>query len=367
MMKVGVLTWFKAINHGAVLQTYASCQMLRQLGCEPVVLDFDWEIEDDKKENRWNKIKRRVSSATPMKLFWYFQVKKNFKKKVLLFNDFISQELPVGKKYYEEKGLDAVYIGSDMVFDITEGYNPYMFGINVPSDYIFSYAASFGYTTYDKLIASVHNNEIISGLSKMKAIGYRDKNTIDICDKIDNKLPKCENIDPVLLYGFREELKKWDSKKWKHKSYLLIYAYDSTMNDSETIRQIKQIAKEEGLQIISCGYYHRWCDNCEPASPKEFLEMFKYAKYIITDTFHGTVFSLILHKNFASIIRKNGFKVKHLLDSVQLNNRIVEGKIREVLNCVPDYDYYDFWIEGERKKSLEYIKNNLCAAKEKSV
>ena len=59
-MKVGILTWYKAINHGAVLQTYASCKVLESLGCEPVVLDFDWEIDDEKKENKWKKIKRRI-------------------------------------------------------------------------------------------------------------------------------------------------------------------------------------------------------------------------------------------------------------------------------------------------------------------
>ena len=363
-MKVGVLTWYKAINHGAVLQTYASCKVLESLGCKPVVLDFDWELDDEKKENQWKKIRRRLSSVTPRKMYWYFNVKKNLKFKVEAFNDFIVEELPVGKNYHIESDLDAVYIGSDMVFDITEGYNPYMYGIGVPSNYIFSYAASFGYTTYEKLLHSEHAAEIESALSKLKAIGYRDQNTLYVCDKLGNNVPKEANIDPVLLYGFKDEINKWNSNKWSKEKYILVYAYDSTMNDRETIEQIKRIAQKEGLKIVSCGYYHNWCDECIPASPKEFLEMFVYAKYVITDTFHGTVFSLICHKNFVAIVRNNGFKVKHLLDQTHLENRIVKQTIADILKCKPDFSFFDQWVESERNKSKNYIDLNIKMAGE---
>lgn len=293
---------------------------------------------------------------------WYVNVKKNLKEKTKRFNDFVINELPIGKKYFEESNLDAAYIGSDMVFDISQGDNPYMYGIDVPSDYIFSYAASFGYTTYEKLRKSIYYDEIVAALSKFKAIGYRDINTKKICEKAQVKVPMCENIDPVLLYGFEKEIDEWDSKIWKDEKYILIYAYDSTMNDKTTINKIKQISKNEKLKIVSCGYYHKWCDVCVPASPKEFLEMFKYATYVITDTFHGTVFSLILHKNFASIIRNNGFKVRYLLESVKLDERIVDNEISDILSRAPEYYKFDEWIEVERKKSLEFVENNLKSA-----
>lgn len=358
-MKVGILTWYKAINHGAVLQTYASCKVLEQLGCEPVVMDYDWQLEDNKKENRWKKIKRRISSVTPAKLFWYLNVRKNLRVKIRAFSGFIEKQLPVGNNYKEEKDLDVVYIGSDMVFDITEGYNPYMYGMGVPANHIFSYAVSFGYTTYEQINKSVHKPEIVDALARLQSIGYRDKNTVLLCDKLGNTVPKEENIDPVLLYGFQEEMKKWDSRKWKQEDYLLVYAYDSTMNDNETIRQIKKFAREKNLKIISCGYYHKWCDVSVPASPTEFLEMFIHAKYIVTDTFHGTVFSLICHKNFASIVRNNGFKVKYLLDAVHLENRIVKTEIADVVKSEPDFTYFTQWIEKERAKSRKFIEKNI--------
>lgn len=56
-MKVGILTWHKAINHGAVLQTYASCQVLRELNCIPVVLEYDRHLRENDKEYQWTKLK----------------------------------------------------------------------------------------------------------------------------------------------------------------------------------------------------------------------------------------------------------------------------------------------------------------------
>lgn len=361
-MKIGILTWYKAINHGAVLQAYASCQVLKKLECEPVILDFDWSINEKQKEQRWERLKRRIKKFSPMHLLWYVNVKNNFQKKSIEFKKFINTELPVGKKYFEESNLDAVYIGSDMVFDISEGYNLYMYGVGAPSNYVFSYAASFGYTTYEKLVESPYYQEIVDGLSKLKSIGYRDNNTLDICKKLDIQTEMCENIDPVLLYGFEKESSSWDAGKWADEDYILIYAYDSTMNDTNTVKQIKAIANEEKLKIVSCGYYHKWCDISVPASPYEFLEMFKHAQYVITDTFHGTVFSLILQKNFASIIRRNSFKLKYLLDSVRLGERITENNIKAVLSEKPDYTTFDAWIIEQRNNSAEFIRKNIEAA-----
>lgn len=356
-MKIGILTWYKAINHGAVLQAYASCEIIRSLGYDPKVLNYSWNLYEDKRKLK--KIFRRVKTFSLQKAVWFYHHKKLYKKKCKIFEEFIMDNLPTGKLFCEEKNLDAVYIGSDMVFDITQGYNPYMYGLGVPSNYIFSYAASFGYTTINKIKADSHCNQIVECLSKMKAIGYRDENTKKICEELDISVEKKENIDPVLCYGFEKETALWDSKKWKGKNYVLVYAYSSLISEKETVSQIKRFAKEKELSIISCGYYHSWCEKNIAASPQEFLEMFKYANYVITDTFHGTVFSLILHKKFVTIIGKNGFKVKYLLDSVQMSSRIAQREISKVLMQDIDYKYYDNWIEIERKKSKDFIKLNI--------
>ena len=176
-----------------------------------------------------------------------------------------------------------------------------------------------------------------------------------------------ENVDPVLAYGFEKEITCWDNGKWKDKNYLLVYAYESTMNDEIEVKAIKDFAKLNGLEIISCGYYHKWCDTCINADPKEFVEMIKHAKYVITDTFHGTVFSLLMHKKLCVIVRKNGFKIEHLLNSCELGNIIARtpSQISNVLQMDVDYDNFDNWRNKESVKSLNYIKENIDRAMEK--
>ena len=357
-MKIGILTWHQAINHGAVLQTYASCKMLEKLGETPIVLEYDRVM--DEKIHKGKRLIRRIKNFSPAKLLWYRNVKRIYKTKSYNFARFRQDYLPLGKKYNEEKNIDIVYIGSDMVFDISQGYNEFMYGIGVPCQNIFSYAASFGYSTLQSIKQSGHFNEIRDGISKFKAIGYRDENTRLICNELVQNIALVETIDPVLCYGFEKEYNEWDSKKWKNKKYLLVYAYDSTMNDSETVKVIREYANNNGLEIVSCGYYHKWCDICVPASPIELIELFKYASCIITDTFHGTVFSALFHKQFVSIIRNNGFKVKHLLEQTQLERRIVTNKdLVDILAEEIDYSFFDEWIASQRNKSYEFIESNM--------
>ena len=363
-MKVGILTWYQAINHGAVLQTYGSSEVLKSMGAEPVVLDYKWQKYDE--SNKKTRIIRRIKNFTPSKLLWYLHVRKLFVEKTANFNEFISNNLNVGRFYNQERDLDAAYIGSDMVFDITEGYNAYMHGEGVPAPYKFSYAASFGYTTMELLKASGHYNDIKQNLCELNAIGYRDQKTFELCKQLGVTSLMAETIDPVLCYGFEKEIESWDTGKWKNVKYLLIYAYDSTMNDRDTVHAIKDFAKSKNLEVISCGYYHKWCDRSIPAAPDEFLEIFKHAQYVVTDTFHGTVFSLILHKQFTSIIRENGFKVQHLLKCTNLEAQIAteSNEIQKVLTKQTSFLDFDRWLELERNKSRQFIQDNLDKAKE---
>lgn len=363
-MKIGILTWYKAINHGALLQTYASCKILESLGATPVVLDYHWQLYDNEVKGRITRCKRIIKAFSIKKVILHTKAKHNYKIKKQLFDKFVKSMLPLGKVYSEEIGLDGVYIGSDMVFDISQGYNPFMYGIDVPSNYIFSYAASFGYTTIGTLDAFSRKKEIVVGLNKLKMIGYRDQNTLDIINHFHIVPRTFECIDPVLCYGFTKENETWDTGKWQKKKYLLIYSYDSTMNDKHTTKQIKEISQRENLEIISCGYYHSWCDTCIPASPQEFVELIKHAKYVITDTFHGTVFATIMHKNFVSFIRNNGFKLRHFLEQTGLSDRIYTDtnmRVIDVLQHPVDYSNFDKWIDIKAQESIEFIRSNLNA------
>lgn len=363
-MRIGILTWHKAVNHGAVLQAYASQQVLRSIGCEAKILEHERYVKK-KQVSLGKKVINVLKKITIKKLIGREIIKSFNKEKSIRFDLFRKKYLDLGEKYTKEQGLDAVLIGSDMVFEFYQGYNSYMYGKGVRAPYKFSYAASFGKTTDDSLKKHNKFNEICTLIRELNGIGYRDENTRKLIEKYAGRVDLTFNIDPVLLYGFKQESIQWDEGKWiNHKPYIVVYSYDSNMNSKKDINMIRNFAKKNDLVIVSLGYYHNWCDECICSDPKEFIEILYHAQYVVTDTFHGTIFSLIMEKEFASIIRGNGFKLKYLLDSSGMSSRIVNNNdLGEVLGAKVDYNEFNKWLEFERANSLEYIKKQIENAK----
>lgn len=356
-MKIGILTWHKECNHGAVLQAYASQEVLKKLGADPVMLDYIANGDNNMDNALKKRLKRVIKRLKPNALKVRMMLPKWNDVKVKKFADFRAEMCALGDMYSAEKGLDKVLIGSDMVFDFYEGYNPFMYGKNVNCDYIFAYAACFGYTTDELFETYEHKDEIIAYIKKMKALSYRDDNTGHLLRKYCGENNAVKTIDPVMLYGFKEERHLW-SKHNNRTPYMVIYSYTYNMDAPNEIRTIKRFAKNKGLKIISVGYIHTWCDEIVNASPMEFIDLFENANYIVTDTFHGTVFSLTFSKQFAVVVRNNAFKVVDVLNSVGLKSK-VEKSLEEQFKEGVDYRYVESNIESLRKESFEYLKNQV--------
>ena len=356
-MKVGILTWHKAVNHGAVLQAYASQKILQGFGFESIILDYSRVVVSPSVFRRFFNAITKIKKGT---LFDRKIIRDFDARKAELFFSFRNNYLKMGGDYSSEL-CDVIMIGSDMVFNLKQGYNPYMFGYGLITKKFFSYAACSGGTTYELVKKYKKEEEIANGLKNFSSLGYRDEQTLVFIKSLCDRSDLVYNIDPVLLYGFEKEKIAWTMEKWtQHKPYILIYSYHGYMENSE-VNTIKRLAAELELDIISCGYYHTWCNESINASPNEFLEMFVNARYVITDTFHGTVFSLICEKEFVSIIRDNGYKLMDLLQRCGLTNRIAtcSEDIKRILSTQTDYSYFRNWIKKERKCSEGYILEQI--------
>lgn len=365
-MKVGILTWYKSINHGAVLQAYASQQFLKENKIDSIMLDYNrnYHVMESGKE----KLRRRIKNFNYNYFLMKTKIKKWNKEKTRLFKTFINEYINLGNNYSEYDNIETVMIGSDMVFDFFEGYNPFMYGKNVPSKKIFSYAACFGYTTKELFENYKNKNEIITQLNKLTTIGYRDDNTGDLLKKQCNVKKIEKNIDPVLLYGFDKERKEWNEHNWKNKKYILIYSYQSNMNNKKEIKSIRKFAKEEKLEIISVGYYHAWCNQNINADPKEFIELFANASYVVTDTFHGLVFSLTFNKLFAIITRNNSFKVLDLLKELNIEydkDKNIYEKLSDIKAGQLNYELINLKINDLRNKSKRFLLKQVGDASDR--
>lgn len=362
-MRIGILTWSKSINHGAVLQAYASQEIIRSMGCTPFMLNYSRNID-----NIDSKLIRKVQLLSRKLNYEYISVKRMLpnwnQEKKRLFEVFQHNRIDWGDYYNIDQNLNGVMIGSDMVFDFYEGYNPFMYGKDVSSPYCFSYAASFGRTTESLFEKSIYKEEIVNLLRHLDGLGFRDDNTKRILSSQCGISNATKTIDPVLLYGFSKEIYQWDKGKWNGEKYILVYSYTFNMDRKDEVSQIAAFAKKNNLKVISVGYPHRWCDESINASPEEFLDMFANAEYVITDTFHGVVFSIITNRQFCVIIRDNSFKVCDVLKEIGLDGfwkGDLQDRLKNLTNTPINYSIINNRISELRKQSSAYLMKHIHA------
>lgn len=361
-MKVGILTWYKEINHGAVLQAYSSMKILNSLNINPSFIDYHRTVTNNLGIRKTTK--KRIGRLISGDYLLNNQYNLFNREKGQNFESFRKKHFVSVSPASDH--FACVMVGSDMVFSLVQGFSPFMFGIGIDTDYLFSYAACSGGTSVELVKKLGKESCITSALESFRSIGCRDSETIKFVESLCPNKDTVETIDPVLLYGFNSERKEWNTGKWEHHNpFILVYSYHGDINKNKEIQHIKRYAKENRLSIVSCGYYHPWCDECVNCGPEEFVEMFANASAVVTDTFHGTVFSIVFSKRFCSIIRGNAFKLEHLLCQCGLSNRIAKDNrsVYAVLNTDIDYEICNKWLEEERKKSKSFIYSNLKNAK----
>lgn len=370
MSKVGILSMQRIKNYGSFLQAYALKNIIESLGNEVEFVDYHIEkpiILEEESSGLKRKLKKGIEvlkyDAKLSHKLGYINHKRNFGKKY-----FPLLELTEEPNY--NPNLDILVIGSDEVFNCIQknanvGYSLELFGKNNNAKKVITYAASFGNTTLDKLKKYKKDKEISELLSKIETISVRDNNSGGIVEKLTNK-KVVYNLDPVLIYDYMndcENIPKLDIQE----KYMTVYAYNGRISEEES-KWIKEYANKKGYKIYSIGGAQKCADKFIDCSPFEVLAYFKNAECIITDTFHGSIFSIIANKNFVTLVRKsvgteygNEEKLTDLLSRLELENRITYDieKAEEILNKEIDYDKVNDIIEKQRKLSIEYLKNNL--------
>lgn len=257
--------------------------------------------------------------------------------------------------------LDVLVIGSDEVFNCTQrgkevGYSLQLFGKDNKAKKLISYAASFGSTTYEKFSYYGKSNEIGEYLSKFDSISVRDKNSYHIVKKLTNTAPK-NNVDPVLVYDFNDEV----TKQIDMTNYVVVYAYSGRINEDEA-NAIQKFAHKRGKKTLSIGVMQAFTDEYVMANPFELLAYIKNADYVVTDTFHGTVFSIKYQIPFAVIIREsNKQKLTDLLEKFDLTARMAENSedIESVLLSGFDKKSIRSKLKEYQSEAIDYLKNNL--------
>ena len=224
---------------------------------------------------------------------------------------------------------------------------------------IVSYAASAGFTTIDGLKKYGIYDEVSDMLKdNFCCISVRDDNTYNLVKTLTGITPEM-HLDPVLVGDFSGQIiEKHDLDK-----YVVVYSYEERMSDrTDEAEAIQRFAHENGLKTVSIGNFQKWTDLKIKASPFELLGYIKNADYIITDTFHGTIFSIVLKKQFVTIVREsNKQKLNALLKKFSLENRQLRelSELSEILVDPIDFSKANYVREFERKRTVDYLSKVL--------
>ncbi len=357
-MKVGILTYYGVHSHGAVLQANALKTVLERLGHDVVFLRFGRNY-DFIQESQSKKYKIGISSIPFYTRYLVEKGPSNILRNIQKNNTlkkYRTTHFKMGSRYSDYQG-DYVVIGSDEVFSLEIGINPFMYGHGLKTKNIISYAGCFGPTIYENIEKLGEVALISSGFGRFKRISVRDNNSQEIVKKLTGITADLV-CDPVILYGYQNEQNNCKPIKQR---YVLVYSYDRNMNESSEVLKIKHFARKNGLRIFAVGYPHKWCDKYIDVSPDELIRYVKYADFVITDTFHGAVLSMICNTEFAVKLRGNVNKLGFLLQQYGLTERILHDMcdIERIATKRIDYQIVNNTIQQERMRSLNYLKSAL--------
>lgn len=362
-LNVGIMSMQRISNYGSFMQAYALKKIIESLGCEVQFVDYRKEeplIKDEKSTKLRKIIKVFGGNARLTHKIQYILHKKHFSK--------YQEVLGLSKIPNYSPKLDTLVIGSDEVFNLIQsndnvGYSLELLGKNNNAKKTISYAASFGNTTLDKIEKYNKTADFIKYLRELDAISVRDKNSEKIIQRLTGQKPSL-NLDPVLIYDFTQD-KNFSIERRVKERYMILYAYNNRLSKKEA-KLIKDFAERRKLKLYSIGGAQPYADSFIDCTPFEIMSWFKNADYIVTDTFHGSIFSIINHRPFATVIRKsennsygNEEKILSLLSMLKQQER---GFYRiEDLLIKKDIDYSetDELLSREREKAVKYLRRNI--------
>lgn len=376
-MKIGIMSMQRIQNYGSYLQAYGLKKMLENMGAEVEFVDYKTEapvMEQGMFKSLAFCLKiRRLSRKIKSVLFCRNVNQRKEQRFLRNYNKVYLQELGVsGKKYYRTP-VDILVIGSDEVFNCTQnnidvGFSRQLFGEENRAGKVISYAASFGNTTIEKLNRYQIKENVSGLLENFSAISVRDKNSREIVKTLTGSTPQI-HMDPVLVYDYSEDIRD----EVQIKDYIIVYAYNSRISEEES-KVIQRFARENNKKIVAVSGNQSFCDQYVYCHPLEVLSYFRHADYIITDTFHGTIFSVISHRPFITLVRKdngragygNEQKLTYLLQSLGLEDRIAwnAAELKQKCGSSIDYRMADIVLERERKRTREYLAEETGLIKE---
>ena len=359
-MKTVTVTTQNALNYGAVLQAYALQRVLREIGADDALLDL---------KRFSNTYFYTVHTG---KLFFHSLYENlyvlryiySLHKKAVRFSSFVKNHIATTQYYKSKQAViddppDAdVYItGSDQMFNTYNGIDKTAFlKFGDSSIRRISYATSKG--TLE--VADAYKNDFIRTIRAYKSVSVREECLRDTMRKYG---VSCDvHVDPSLLLSASEwmEIVPADGGKHLDDRYILVYALRCDPCMEKLLLRLKEKTNMQAV-ILSASARCRLKGDLiiRDAGPLEFLRLVHDASFILTNSFHGTCFSVVFEKDFYSIARDKGeTRINGLLDLLGLGERIISKQEQITLEGIP-YARVNARLDIERQRARQYLKTAL--------
>lgn len=379
--KIGIITILKVGNYGAELQAYATQAILKKLGYDAEIIDYlFYKHPHHKKTKRSTPILPFTLSAKLKEWFYpklsklkSFRYKDSLKKREERFSQFHIENTSMSTTYrsidelYATKmNYDVYMVGSDQVWNpgVYSNIEPYFLTFAPLGARRVAYASSFGVEILPEGCKTFYREL----LSKFDAIGVREEKAVNITNEICKKNIAQWVLDPTLLLSSVDWASVNKPIRIAEKQYILLYE----LTPCEYIRELAYYFHNKlGLPIV------RICKNAAKeerssssivniidAGPAEYLSAIENASLVLTNSFHGTAFSINFSKDFYVITprrKHNNSRQQSLTRLFGLENRLlIEGaEFPAIEKLKIDYEKVSLILEQERDKSIKFLINAI--------
>ncbi len=354
-MKVCILSMQRVKNYGSLLQAYGLKKIVEKLINEQVYFEDIIPGEQNNLINLETKVcKNRISFFSRVRN--RIQLELNNYEYLKFQRDFL---------HLSDKLLmyDVCIIGSDEVFNCTEnskwGFTTQLFGNVSNANKVITYAASAGKTKFEKVTTN-RIYEITKAMKRLDAISVRDQNTFSFVYNILKYKPEL-HLDPVVISDFDKEISLYGKRGKIKGRYCILYSYYHRFFDKNEVLEIKKFCKRNGLKIYSIEGPQTWIKKHLSYNPFEVLQCFKNAEFVITDTFHGTIFAAKYARKFAVYYRESNLnKLNDLVDRLSLQSHVIT-----FTNTLEDvYQINNDFLQMQKIEEREYSRtwHYLCEA-----
>lgn len=365
-MKVGILTFHHTTNYGATLQAYALWKTIKQYGHDVEIIDYRPYKTAINYLGRLMPIKPIHGNYSKYKweshfipyLIQAWRMRRFLVSKIDLSKEKTYTINNLGK--FNDK-YDLVICGSDQIWHTKDkfigGFNSSFFLDFVDREKTkkISYAPSFGQTK--KL--GEYQQSISQLIGQFNNISVRDDNSLRLIEQECNRTAT-KVLDPTFLNDFGE----FKSTPKLDREYVLLYSIKSYTAEQESkIKSlIESVPQLKNLLIVSLARPSKIADlNLITVDPEEWVGYFRNAAYVITSSYHGTIFSLKFKRQFTVFTRPDNVKIKDLLQDLNLESRIIDSKETSLFSQQSANINYDP-VYAILEKKIAESKNYLVEA-----